>query len=145
MLASFPDRRGFTVCVVAWIRWSKSTYGTGRGSLVTCRLLVSRDKDGDEPRVKASQLLPVTHRAFLHACMHACGRIGKIRIYFGLVLVLCYPRALAELVTVYDQVRRYVYHDVVRLDDLERLIDCSFVQVTTLHLLAKLAKSLKRY
>jgi hypothetical protein len=27
------------------------------------------------------------------------------------------------------QVRRYVYNDVVRLDDLERLIDCSFVQV----------------
>jgi len=28
-----------------------------------------------------------------------------------------------------SQVRRYVYNDVVRLDDLERLIDCSFVQV----------------
>ncbi|KVI08459.1 Protein of unknown function DUF597 [Cynara cardunculus var. scolymus] len=27
------------------------------------------------------------------------------------------------------QVRRYVYQDVVRLDDLEKLIDCSFVQV----------------
>ena len=27
------------------------------------------------------------------------------------------------------QVRRYVYNDVVRLDDLEKLIDCSFVQV----------------
>lgn len=28
-----------------------------------------------------------------------------------------------------DQVRRYVYHDVVRLGDLEKLIDCSCVQV----------------
>ncbi|KAJ6747384.1 PLATZ TRANSCRIPTION FACTOR FAMILY PROTEIN [Salix koriyanagi] len=27
------------------------------------------------------------------------------------------------------QVRRYVYHDVVRLEDLEKLIDCSNVQV----------------
>jgi hypothetical protein len=27
------------------------------------------------------------------------------------------------------QVRRYVYHDVVRLEDLEKLIDCSGVQV----------------
>ncbi|KAK9120981.1 hypothetical protein Syun_018598 [Stephania yunnanensis] len=27
-----------------------------------------------------------------------------------------------------SQVRRYVYHDVVRLDDLEKLIDCSYVQ-----------------
>ncbi|KAG5516107.1 hypothetical protein RHGRI_036974 [Rhododendron griersonianum] len=27
------------------------------------------------------------------------------------------------------QVRRYVYHDVVRLDDLEKLIDCSYIQV----------------
>ncbi|KAK3131035.1 hypothetical protein QOZ80_6BG0501190 [Eleusine coracana subsp. coracana] len=31
------------------------------------------------------------------------------------------------------QVRRYVYHDVVRLDDLERLIDCSFVQSYTIN------------
>ncbi|KAH7837059.1 hypothetical protein Vadar_009080 [Vaccinium darrowii] len=27
------------------------------------------------------------------------------------------------------QVRRYVYHNVVRLDDLEKLIDCSYIQV----------------
>lgn len=27
------------------------------------------------------------------------------------------------------QVRRYVYHDVIRLDDLEKLIDCSNIQV----------------
>ncbi|RXH86785.1 hypothetical protein C1H46_043809 [Malus baccata] len=27
------------------------------------------------------------------------------------------------------QVRRYVYHDVVRLGDLEKLIDCSYTQV----------------
>jgi hypothetical protein len=26
-------------------------------------------------------------------------------------------------------VRRYVYHDVVRLGDLEKLIDCSYIQV----------------
>ncbi|XP_058086387.1 protein RGF1 INDUCIBLE TRANSCRIPTION FACTOR 1-like [Magnolia sinica] len=26
------------------------------------------------------------------------------------------------------QIRRYVYHDVIRLDDMEKLIDCSFVQ-----------------
>lgn len=31
------------------------------------------------------------------------------------------------------QVRRYVYHDVVRLDDLEKLIDCSFVQPYTIN------------
>ncbi|KAG1354486.1 hypothetical protein COCNU_07G005980 [Cocos nucifera] len=29
------------------------------------------------------------------------------------------------------QIRRYVYHDVVRVDDLEKLIDCSFVQSYT--------------
>lgn len=27
------------------------------------------------------------------------------------------------------QVRRYVYQDVIRLDDLEKLIDCSYIQV----------------
>ncbi|KAG9452393.1 hypothetical protein H6P81_005297 [Aristolochia fimbriata] len=26
------------------------------------------------------------------------------------------------------QIRRYVYHDVIRVDDMEKLIDCSFVQ-----------------
>ncbi|CAA6670943.1 unnamed protein product [Spirodela intermedia] len=30
-------------------------------------------------------------------------------------------------------VRRYVYHDVVRLEDLERLIDCSYVQSYTIN------------
>ncbi|XP_062218314.1 protein RGF1 INDUCIBLE TRANSCRIPTION FACTOR 1-like [Phragmites australis] len=31
------------------------------------------------------------------------------------------------------QVRRYVYHDVVRLGDLEKLIDCSYVQSYTIN------------
>ncbi|XP_010051844.2 uncharacterized protein LOC104440620 [Eucalyptus grandis] len=31
------------------------------------------------------------------------------------------------------QVRRYVYHDVVRLDDLEKLIDCSHIQPYTIN------------
>lgn len=28
------------------------------------------------------------------------------------------------------QIRRYVYHDVIRLDDAAKLIDCAFVQVS---------------
>lgn len=31
------------------------------------------------------------------------------------------------------QVRRYVYHDVVRLADLEKLIDCSYIQPYTIN------------
>ncbi|XP_057510518.1 protein RGF1 INDUCIBLE TRANSCRIPTION FACTOR 1 [Actinidia eriantha] len=31
------------------------------------------------------------------------------------------------------QVRRYVYHDVVRLEDLEKLIDCSYIQPYTIN------------
>ncbi|CAF1928977.1 hypothetical protein Bca4012_072201 [Brassica carinata] len=31
------------------------------------------------------------------------------------------------------QVRRYVYHDVVRLNDLEKLIDCSYIQPYTIN------------
>ncbi|KAJ6921979.1 hypothetical protein NC652_015817 [Populus alba x Populus x berolinensis] len=31
------------------------------------------------------------------------------------------------------QVRRYVYHDVVRLEDIEKLIDCSNVQAYTIN------------
>ncbi|ONK65816.1 uncharacterized protein A4U43_C06F1270 [Asparagus officinalis] len=31
------------------------------------------------------------------------------------------------------QVRRYVYNDVVRLDDLQKLIDCSYVQSYTIN------------
>ncbi|KAF5944647.1 hypothetical protein HYC85_018724 [Camellia sinensis] len=30
-------------------------------------------------------------------------------------------------------VRRYVYHDVIRLDDLEKLIDCSYIQPYTIN------------
>lgn len=33
------------------------------------------------------------------------------------------------------QVRRYVYHDVVRLEDLQKLIDCSNVQVSDVFLI----------
>ncbi|GLJ13158.1 hypothetical protein SUGI_0206520 [Cryptomeria japonica] len=29
------------------------------------------------------------------------------------------------------QIRRYVYHDVIRLDDMEKLMDCSYVQAYT--------------
>ncbi|URE40640.1 PLATZ transcription factor [Musa troglodytarum] len=32
-----------------------------------------------------------------------------------------------------SRVRRYVYNDVVRLEDLEKLIDCSFVQPYTIN------------
>lgn len=31
------------------------------------------------------------------------------------------------------QVRRYVYHDVIRLDDLEKLVDCSNIQPYTIN------------
>nr|GMC58615.1 3-oxoacyl-[acyl-carrier-protein] synthase 3 protein like [Ipomoea batatas] len=31
------------------------------------------------------------------------------------------------------QIRRYVYHDVVRLEDLEKIIDCSNVQAYTIN------------
>ncbi|KAF2282232.1 hypothetical protein GH714_005434 [Hevea brasiliensis] len=31
------------------------------------------------------------------------------------------------------QVRRYVYHDVVRLGDLEKLVDCSYIQPYTIN------------
>lgn len=33
----------------------------------------------------------------------------------------------------YVQVRRYVYHDVIRLGDLEKLIDCSYIQVLCIY------------
>lgn len=45
------------------------------------------------------------------------------------------------------QVRRYVYHDVVRLDDLEKLIDCSYIQVciTSSNLNFNLTSEQKRF
>lgn len=36
------------------------------------------------------------------------------------------------------QIRRYVYHDVIRLDDAAKLIDCSSVQVSEISQLSKL-------
>ncbi|THU50440.1 hypothetical protein C4D60_Mb06t20250 [Musa balbisiana] len=43
------------------------------------------------------------------------------------------PGWLGGLVEESFFVRRYVYNDVVRLDDLEKLIDCSFVQPYTIN------------
>lgn len=39
------------------------------------------------------------------------------------------------------QIRRYVYHDVIRLDDATNLVDCAYIQVTiTKHLLFSIWK-----
>jgi len=41
----------------------------------------------------------------------------------------CEIEILMEVFNVILQVRRYVYHDVVRLGDLEKLVNCSNIQV----------------
>ena len=46
-----------------------------------------------------------------------------IYLYFGMFTI--HFKCNDEL----RQIRRYVYHDVIRLDDLKKLIDCSYIQV----------------
>ncbi|KAG2684070.1 hypothetical protein I3843_10G060700 [Carya illinoinensis] len=52
----------------------------------------------------------------LHCCLSICPH--------------CFPSHRSHPLL---QVRRYVYHDVVRLGDLEKLIDCSYIQPYTIN------------
>ncbi|KAK9152183.1 hypothetical protein Syun_010492 [Stephania yunnanensis] len=49
----------------------------------------------------------------------------------SLLCICCWCSSAVAFMKV--KVRRYVYHDVVRLDDLEKLIDCSYVQPYTIN------------
>ncbi|MBA0589556.1 hypothetical protein Gorai_018296, partial [Gossypium raimondii] len=69
---------------------------------------------------------------FFNACIiHEDARKNEKNIYCLDCCISICPRCLAphsshRLL----QVRRYVYHDVIRLDDATKLMDCAFVQVS---------------
>ncbi|KAL5975787.1 hypothetical protein ACLOJK_020115 [Asimina triloba] len=76
--------------------------------------------------VGANQLIKLTHlvgRPYVGVTL-------KARCMRAMELV---PRESGQHAIMLHWVRRYVYHDVVRLDDLEKLIDCSFVQPYTIN------------
>ena len=51
--------------------------------------------------------------------------------FLKLLIVRFLNCVLNFLIFVLLQIRRYVYHDVLRLDDAAKLIDCTFVQVSS--------------
>ncbi|KAH9615852.1 hypothetical protein KSS87_021619 [Heliosperma pusillum] len=68
---------------------------------------------------------------FFAACANHEARRKNEKNIFCLTCCLafcphCLPSHRSHLLL---QVRRYVYHDVIRLDDLQKLIDCSYIQV----------------
>ena len=54
--------------------------------------------------------------------------LPKIR-FCSYMLFMCFTRFWHSLLCVF-QIRRYVYNDVLRLDDAQKLFDCAFVQVS---------------
>ncbi|KAL9261374.1 RGF1 INDUCIBLE TRANSCRIPTION FACTOR 1-like protein [Drosera capensis] len=63
-----------------------------------------------------------------HGCMHEIGpSLSKLNIQSVPTLHFFAKGKRA------DEVRRYVYHDVVRLIDLQKLIDCSYIQPYTIN------------
>ncbi|XP_074312130.1 protein RGF1 INDUCIBLE TRANSCRIPTION FACTOR 1 isoform X1 [Silene latifolia] len=72
---------------------------------------------------------------FFAACANHEARRKNEKNIFCLTCCLafcphCLPSHRSHLLL---QVRRYVYHDVIRLDDLQKLIDCSYIQPYTIN------------
>ncbi|GLJ39841.1 hypothetical protein SUGI_0814630 [Cryptomeria japonica] len=76
----------------------------------------------------------LTEKFFVGCGTHDTARKNEKNIYcLDCCKSIC-PHCLpAHLTHRLLQVRRYVYHDVIRLDDLAKLIDCSYVQSYTIN------------
>ncbi|KAJ8758657.1 hypothetical protein K2173_000378 [Erythroxylum novogranatense] len=104
----------------------------------------SRASNGDDELVMDKSSTAATKPAWLEGLMAetffgACGvhenRRKNEKNVFCLLCCLsicphCVPSHRSHPLL---QVRRYVYHDVVRLGDLEKLIDCSYIQPYTIN------------
>ncbi|CAN8290527.1 unnamed protein product [Cochlearia groenlandica] len=71
---------------------------------------------------------------FSHCGIHENKRKSEKNVYCLLCCLSVCPHCLPSHCShPLLQVRRYVYHDVVRLSDLEKLIDCSYIQPYTIN------------
>ncbi|KAK0578539.1 hypothetical protein LWI29_038161 [Acer saccharum] len=90
-----------------------------------------REQDDEEVMVKPAWLEGLMGETFFGGCgVHENRRKNEKNVFcLRCCLSIC-PHCLPSHSShPLLQVRRYVYHDVVRLGDLEKLIDCSYIQV----------------
>lgn len=102
---------------------SSGGYGNGDGG------------DGGDMNVKPAWLERLMAETFFGGCgVHQNQRKNEKNVFcLHCCLTIC-PHCLpSHRPHPLLQVRRYVYHDVVRLDDLEKLIDCSNIQPYTIN------------
>ncbi|XP_037494747.1 uncharacterized protein LOC105629216 isoform X2 [Jatropha curcas] len=90
--------------------------------------------DGGDNSTKPAWLDRLMAETFFGACVsHENRRKNEKNIFCLLCCLSICPHCLSSHRShPLLQVRRYVYHDVVRLGDLEKLIDCSYIQVNHL-------------
>ncbi|KAK1556867.1 hypothetical protein Q3G72_013676 [Acer saccharum] len=94
-----------------------------------------REQDDEEVMVKPAWLEGLMGETFFGGCgVHENRRKNEKNVFcLRCCLSIC-PHCLPSHSShPLLQVRRYVYHDVVRLGDLEKLIDCSYIQPYTIN------------
>ncbi|TYH12376.1 hypothetical protein ES288_A06G062600v1 [Gossypium darwinii] len=75
-----------------------------------------------------------TQKFFVGCCYHETAKKNEKNVYCLDCCVSICPHCIpSHRFHRLLQVRRYVYHDVVRLEDLQKLIDCSNVQAYTIN------------
>ncbi|KAK8595706.1 hypothetical protein V6N13_000400 [Hibiscus sabdariffa] len=75
-----------------------------------------------------------TQKFFVGCCFHETARKNEKNVYcLDCCISICPHCIPSHRFHRLLQVRRYVYHDVVRLEDLQKLIDCSNVQAYTIN------------
>ncbi|KDP42987.1 hypothetical protein JCGZ_00536 [Jatropha curcas] len=91
--------------------------------------------DGGDNSTKPAWLDRLMAETFFGACVsHENRRKNEKNIFCLLCCLSICPHCLSSHRShPLLQVRRYVYHDVVRLGDLEKLIDCSYIQPYTIN------------
>lgn len=66
--------------------------------------------------------------SFCPQCLSPHSSHRLIQVRSSTINSITFPQ-ITKLFHVLFQIRRYVYQNVIRLDDIEKLIDCAFVQV----------------
>ncbi|XP_019183840.1 PREDICTED: uncharacterized protein LOC109178751 isoform X2 [Ipomoea nil] len=85
--------------------------------------------------MKPAWLESLYSQKFFVACsIHESAKKNEKNVFcLDCCMSICPHCVMAHRVHRLVQIRRYVYHDVVRLEDLEKIIDCSNVQAYTIN------------
>nr|GMC65132.1 3-oxoacyl-[acyl-carrier-protein] synthase 3 protein like [Ipomoea batatas]GME07103.1 3-oxoacyl-[acyl-carrier-protein] synthase 3 protein like [Ipomoea batatas] len=75
-----------------------------------------------------------SQKFFVACSIHESAKKNEKNVFcLDCCISICPHCVMAHRVHRLVQIRRYVYHDVVRLEDLEKIIDCSNVQAYTIN------------